>query len=63
MNIMKTSIVALFISAACVGCETKPAAPVNTNKPLEVTAPGVDVKVDPQRGVDVKAPGVDVETK
>jgi len=45
------------------GCDNKPAPKANENKPLEINAPGVEVKVDPQRGVDVKAPGVDVETK
>jgi hypothetical protein len=62
---MKNAIlaVAMGFAAVCTGCDNKPAPKANENKPLEINAPGVEVKVDPQRGVDVKAPGVDVETK
>ena len=62
---MKTLIIsfALLVSAAFIGCDSKPSNKVDSNKPIEVTAPGVQVKVDPNNGVEVKAPGVEVETK
>jgi hypothetical protein len=40
-----------------------PAPPANTDGGIHVTAPGVNVHIDPQRGVDVQAPGVDVKIK
>ena len=60
---MKTSVIAfaLLLSAACIGCDKKPST--HADKPVEVNAPGVQVKVDPRGGVEVKAPGGDVETK
>jgi hypothetical protein len=60
---MKSLIAGLVAMAflALTGCE-KPASKPQ-NPPVEVNAPGVQVKVDDQKGVEVKAPGVDVETK
>ena len=62
---MKTLIISftLLASVAFIGCDSKPSNKVDSNKPVEVNAPGVHVKVDPDNGVEVKAPGVDVETK
>jgi hypothetical protein len=35
---------------------------VQENRPgIEVSAPGVDIKVEPREGVEVKAPGADVK--
>jgi hypothetical protein len=57
---MKTSIIAFVASllAVSIGCDKKP-----DTKPVEVNAPGVNVKVDPEGGVNIKTPGVVVETK
>jgi uncharacterized lipoprotein NlpE involved in copper resistance len=62
---MKTSIItfALLVSVALVGCDKQSGNKVDANKPVEVNAPGVQVKVGGEGGVEVKAPGVEVETK
>ena len=53
-----------FLTAALsgivfVGCDQHRAP----KKQVEVKAPGVEVKADPQEGVKVKTPAVDIETK
>ncbi|MGD9720522.1 MAG: hypothetical protein AB7O59_21820 [Pirellulales bacterium] len=58
---MRTSILTLaLLTAGMLGCAPKSSPP--PDKPvIEVNAPGVEVKVDPQEGTEVKAPGVEVE--
>ncbi len=60
---MKHVIVA-GILAALVGCtRQEPARPAPAPGGVQVTAPGVNVNVDPAGGTKVRAPGVKVDVK
>lgn len=72
---MRTTLLAIVVALAAVGCQQKADTNVDTKstdmtdetsgdaKGLEIQAPGVDVEVKPGEGVEVKAPGVEVDAK
>jgi len=55
----------MLFAGAMIGCESKkPPTPKPAERPeIKVNAPGVNVDVEPGKGVQVEAPGVEIDTK
>jgi hypothetical protein len=57
---MKRMILASALVGLAVGCSNQPATPPPAPGGVKITAPGVNVTVDPKGGANVTAPGVNV---
>lgn len=58
---MKHLAAATLFAVILVGCSREPAAPPPPKGGINITAPGVNITVDPQGKTKVQAPGVKIE--
>jgi hypothetical protein len=54
-------LVFAFLFVALIGCGQQPPPPAPNKGGINITAPGVNITVDPQGGANIQAPGVNVQ--